>query len=254
MVPTLELAARTDCGRVRANNEDCVATAPEIGLAVLADGMGGHNAGEVASELAVRFTMQSLAGDWPVRRTGQTLSTESRLVAAIEEANGEVFRAAHSQHGCHGMGTTLVAALWDGAHVSIAHVGDSRAYRLRNGKLALLTHDHTEVRQQFESGLITLEQTRTAPNRNVLTRAVGIAANVEVEVRTHEVVPLDVYLLCSDGVYDMLSDRFMEQLLQEAAPAAALADAIVQAANAAGGFDNVSAIVARVDSLPFPGA
>jgi protein phosphatase len=149
------------------------------------------------------------------------------------------------------MGTTVVAALWDGAHVIIAHVGDSRAYRLRDGKLALLTRDHTEVRQQFDRGLLTLEQTRTAPNRNVLTRAVGIESHVEVEVRTHDVLPRDVYLLCSDGVHDMLSECAIQTVLQDpAAPASATADAIVQAANAAGGFDNVSAIVARIISLP----
>jgi PPM family protein phosphatase len=251
MVPTLELAARTDCGRVRPNNEDCVGAASETGLAVLADGMGGHNAGEVASDMAVRFTMQALAADWAVRRKPETLSAESRLVAAIEQANDEIFRAARFQRGYHGMGTTLVAALWDGAHVSIAHVGDSRAYRLRAGQLALLTRDHTEVRQQFDRGLITLEQTRTAPNRNVLTRAVGIDANVEIDVETHDVLPRDVYLLCSDGLHDMLSERVIEQLLREEdAPAAAVAEALVEAANAAGGFDNVSAIVTRVVSLP----
>jgi protein phosphatase len=200
--------------------------------------------------MAVRFTTQLLVADWPVRRRRETLSPESRLVVAIEQANSEIFRAARSERGYHGMGTTIVAALWDDARVIIAHVGDSRAYRLRDGKLALLTRDHTEVRQQFESGLITLEQTRTAPNRNVLTRAVGIESHVEVEVRTHDVLPRDVYLLCSDGVHDMLSERTIETVLQDAAaPASAAAEAIVHAANSAGGFDNVSAIVARVLSL-----
>jgi protein phosphatase len=254
MVPTLELAACTDCGRVRPNNEDCVATVPEIGLAVLADGMGGHNAGEVASEMAVRSTTQSILADWPAGRTPQAASAESVLVAAIEGANDEILRAASSQRRYQGMGTTVVAVLWHGARVSIAHVGDSRAYRLRDGQLALLTRDHTSVRERFEKGLMTLEQTRTAPNRNVLTRAVGIEPEVEVEVGTHDVLPRDVYLLCSDGVHDMLSDRSIEQILGEG-PAPAAAEALLRAANAAGGLDNASAIVARVVWLPpAPGA
>jgi protein phosphatase len=251
MVPTLELAACTDCGRVRPNNEDCVATAPKIGLAVLADGMGGHNAGEIAAEMAVRSTMQSLADAWPASTASALLTAESILIGAIERANDEIFDAASRERRYQGMGTTIVVALWHGARVSIAHVGDSRAYRLRDGKLALLTRDHTVVRERFDKGLMTLEQTRTAANRNVLTRAVGIEAAVAVEVSTHDVKPRDVYLLCSDGLHDMLSDRAIEQILIEAAaPAAAAAEALLHAANAAGGLDNVSAIVVRVLSLP----
>jgi protein phosphatase len=255
MVPTLELAACTDCGRVRPNNEDCVATAPEIGLAVLADGMGGHNAGEVASDMAVHWTTKSLLANWPAAAP-RTASAQSVLVAAIERANDEIRGAAFAERRYQGMGTTIVAALWHGARVSIAHVGDSRAYRLRDGTLALLTRDHTSVREDFEKGRMTLEQTRTAPNRNVLTRAVGIEAAIEVEARTHDVLPRDVYLLCSDGVHDMLSDRAIEQILGGASgPAAAAAEALLRAANSAGGLDNVSAIVARVVSLPHvPGA
>lgn len=251
MIPALELAAVTDCGRVRPNNEDRVATAPETGLAVLADGMGGHNAGEIASEMAVRSTLRSLEGVRPCGRASDATSAESRLVAAIERANEEILRAASSQRQYRGMGTTIVAALWHGARVSIAHVGDSRAYRLRNGRLALLTRDHTVVRQRFDEGLMTLEETRTAPDRNVLTRAVGTEFGIAVETSTHDVLAQDVYLLCSDGVHDMLSDRSIEQVLMEVSePAGAAAEALLQAANAAGGLDNVSAIVARVLALP----
>jgi protein phosphatase len=251
MIPALDLAASTDCGRVRPNNEDSVATRPDIGLAVLADGMGGHNAGEVASSMAVQATLRSLSGEWPAGRASDRRSAASLLVAAIERANEEILRAASFEHGYRGMGTTLVAALWRGGQVSIAHVGDSRAYRLRRGKLMLLTRDHTEVREQFEKGLMTIEQTRTAPNRNVLTRAVGIGPDVAVEASTHDVLAHDVYLLCSDGVHDMLSDRAIERILAETeAPAGAVAEALVHAANAAGGLDNVSAIVARVLALP----
>jgi protein phosphatase len=251
MMPALELAAATDCGRVRPNNEDRVATVPEIGLAVLADGMGGHNAGEVAADMAVRSTVQSLVRDHAVGRVVDEASAESLLVSAVERANQEIFRAASARRGCRGMGTTIVAALWYGARVSIAHVGDSRAYRLRQGRLALLTRDHTVVREQFEKGLMTLEQIRAAPNRNVLTRAVGTEPGIAVEVHTHDVLWQDVYLLCSDGLHDMLSERSIEQILAEAAaPSIAAAEALLQAANAAGGLDNVSAVVARVLSLP----
>jgi protein phosphatase len=251
MIPALDLAASTDCGRVRPNNEDCVATRPEIGLAVLADGMGGHNAGEVASQMAVDATVRSLSGEWPAGRASDRVLPHSRLVLAIERANEEISRAASFERRYRGMGTTIVAALWRGGQVSIAHVGDSRAYRLRRGKLELLTRDHTEAREQFEKGLMTIEQTRTARNRNLLTRAVGIEPGVAVEVSTHEALAEDVYLLCSDGLHDMLSDGAIERTLMESTgPSSAAADALVHAANAAGGLDNVSAIVARVLALP----
>jgi PPM family protein phosphatase len=250
MIRALELAARTDCGRVRTNNEDCVAALPDIGLAVLADGMGGHKAGEVASEMAVRSIAQSFDRETPGHAFEDT-AAESLLVSAVERANDEIFRAAFLERRYRGMGTTVVAALWHGARLTIAHVGDSRAYRLREGKLALLTRDHTVVRDRFERGLMTLDETRTAPDRNVLTRAVGIEAAVEVDVRTHDVLPQDVYLLCSDGVHDMLSDRAIERILAEVpAPSSAAAEALLRNSNAAGGFDNVSAIVARVLSMP----
>ena len=256
MMPALELAACTDCGRVRANNEDRVETLPEVGLAVLADGMGGHNAGEVAAEMAVRAIVQSVAHSAPGRDASEPVPAESLLAPAVQRANDEVFRAASADRAHQGMGTTVVAALWHDARVSIAHVGDSRAYRLRERQLALLTRDHTVVRKRFEQGLMTLEETRTAPDRNVLTRAVGIEAAVEVEVTTHPVQPQDVYLLCSDGLHDMLSDRAIAQILAEVrAPAAATAAALVQRANDLGGLDNVSAIVVRVLSIaPAEGA
>jgi PPM family protein phosphatase len=251
MIPALELAARTDCGRVRTNNEDCVAAMPDIGMAVLADGMGGHKAGEVASEMAVRSIAQSFADRGTPGHAFEDTAAESLLVSAVERANDEIFRAAFLERRYRGMGTTVVAALWHGARLTIAHVGDSRAYRSRDGKLALLTRDHTVVRDRFEQGLMTLDETRTAPDRNVLTRAVGIEAAVEVDVRTHDVLPQDVYLLCSDGVHDMLSDRAIERILAEVpAPSSAAAEALLRNSNAAGGFDNVSAIVARVLSMP----
>jgi protein phosphatase len=251
MIPALDLAASTDCGRVRPNNEDCVAVQPGIGLAVLADGMGGHNAGEVASRMAVDATVRFLSGKWPADRAADSLSPHALLVLAIEHANEEILRAASFERRYRGMGTTIVAALWRGGQVSIAHVGDSRAYRLRRSKLALLTRDHTEAREQFEKGLMTIDETRTAPNRNLLTRAVGIEPRVTVEASTHDALAEDIYLLCSDGLHDMLSDRAVERILtQTPGPASAAAEALVQAANGAGGLDNVSAIVARVLALP----
>jgi PPM family protein phosphatase len=251
MTPALEIAACTDCGRVRNNNEDCIATQREIGLVVLADGMGGHNAGEVASDMAVRSTVESLLRDFAAIDELDDTSAESLLVSAIERANERVFSEACSHTRYRGMGTTIVAALWHRARVSIAHVGDSRAYCVRAGKLGLLTRDHTVVQARVERGLITLEQARTAPDRNVLTRAVGTEAAVVVDVTTHDVLAQDAYLLCSDGMHDMLSDCAIEEILADVhAPASSAARALVRQANAAGGLDNVSVIVARVLSLP----
>jgi protein phosphatase len=151
------------------------------------------------------------------------------------------------------MGTTIVAALWHDARVSIANVGDSRLYRLRRGTLEALTRDHTLVQDQLDRGVLTLEQARYAANRNVLTRAVGTDLAVAPDVRTLEVLPQDVYLLCSDGLHDMLSDRAIETALGSLEPHAA-AEKLVAAANDAGGLDNVSAIVVRVLSTAADGA
>ncbi|MGZ8210915.1 MAG: Stp1/IreP family PP2C-type Ser/Thr phosphatase [Burkholderiales bacterium] len=251
MIPALEIAARTDRGRVRSINEDCVAARAEAGFAVLADGMGGHNAGEVASQMAVRLIAEWLEQRRADMGTVDGSAARSLLASAIERANAEVFKAGAEQARYRGMGTTIVAALWHGAAVTLAHVGDSRAYRLRKGTLEVITRDHTLVQEQLERGLITLAQARIAANRNVLTRAVGTDTVVEIDFGTHDVEPQDLYLLCSDGLHDMLSERAIEETLAAGAHDPGLgAESLVRRANEAGGLDNVSVVLVRVLSTP----
>jgi protein phosphatase len=251
VIPALEIATSTDCGRVRSQNEDCLEASAAAGIAVLADGMGGHNAGEVASEMAVRLTTNSLLRGCEENRGAGVRSAESLLASAIQHANVEIFRAAEQERAYRGMGTTIVAALWHDGSVSVAHVGDSRAYRLRGGRLHPLTRDHTVVQEHVDAGLLTPTQARSAPDRHVLTRAVGTELTLVVDVETHDVLPDDVYVLCSDGVHDMLNDRAIEDVV--AANAAAVSSAahlLIERANAAGGLDNASTIVVRVVALP----
>lgn len=244
----LEMTSATDRGRVRSQNEDSLAFDSGMGYAVLADGMGGHNAGEVASRLAVATVeadMKKLA-----RQEGYARLAAfeiQRLVAdLVAHANAAIYRAARREQAYAGMGTTLVIALWHQARVAVAHVGDSRLYRLRANRLVQLTRDHSLLQDQVDSGLLSREQARRAPHRNLITRAVGIEAKVEAEVHVHDAVSGDLYLLCSDGLTDMLDDRDIERTLARARRSLACAvDALVQQANDRGGRDNISVVLAQ---------
>lgn len=244
----LEIATATHSGMVRSHNEDSIAADASIGLAVLADGMGGYNAGEVASGIAVamigaevRKALEAMTGEID-REAAERLVREN-----AERANNAIYQAAQSQSQYAGMGTTLVAAFWHNNQVSVAHVGDSRLYRLRESKLEQVTRDHSLLQEQIDSGLITKEQARHSQNKNLVTRAVGIDPEVEAEVHTYPVAPGDIYLLCSDGLNDMVTDEDMELTLaslQANLPLAA--EQLVQQANDNGGRDNVSVILVRV--------
>ena len=247
MTPRLEIAAVTHRGQVRTHNEDSIAADAHARFAVLADGMGGHNAGEVASRIAVE-----LASGGIVARLAETATLDApraeRLIAEqVSAANAALLRASSGDPAYEGMGTTLVMALWHAEGVSYGHVGDSRLYRLRAGRLKQLTRDHSYVQEQLERGAISAEQARYAPNRNVLTRAVGIDPAVEAELGSAAVEPGDVYLLCSDGLTDMLTDDEIRDALSSDVPdAEGAAHRLVHLANESGGLDNISVIVARV--------
>jgi serine/threonine protein phosphatase PrpC len=241
----VELAAVTHRGRVRARNEDFVAAHAELGLAVLADGMGGHNAGDVASRLAVETIVEGIA--LASRGAPATADAQSLISEHIERANAQIQAAASARGEYTGMGTTIVVALWHDGAISFGHVGDSRLYRLRSGELQQLTRDHTLVQQRVDSGVLSPEQARRATGRNVLTRAVGSQASVEVDLNTLETAAGDVYLLCSDGLTEMLPDtRIAAVLASHGASVVKAADALVEEANARGGVDNISVILARV--------
>jgi protein phosphatase len=249
----LEFASATDPGRVRSHNEDSIGTDPDIGLAVLADGMGGYNAGEVASGIAVAVvsaeTKRALAGNSlhvvdPV--TGQT-EAERIARSHTAKANTSIFEAARSQPQYAGMGTTLVVALFFDNRVCVAHVGDSRLYRLRGETFEQVTRDHSLLQEQIDSGMITREAAKLSQNKNLVTRALGIDAEVDAEVHVYETKPGDTYLLCSDGLSDMVGDDDMKLTLTSLQANLQLAaEQLVQQANDNGGRDNISVILVRI--------
>ena len=244
----LEMATATHAGKVRSHNEDSLAADAGVGLAVLADGMGGYNAGEVASGIAVAMISAETQKALGALRGGLDVARREKLLFdQLTRANNAIFRASQNQPRYAGMGTTLVAALWYDNHVIVVHVGDSRLYRLRSGRLEQLTRDHSLLQEQIDSGLITREQARHSPGRNLVTRAVGIDSEVEPEVHSYPVEAGDIFLMCSDGLNDMVCDGDIERTLaslQANLPQAA--QQLVQQANDNGGKDNVSVILVRV--------
>ncbi|TXF09950.1 Stp1/IreP family PP2C-type Ser/Thr phosphatase [Pelomicrobium methylotrophicum] len=243
----------TDAGMVRTHNEDSVGTLPEQGIAILADGMGGYNAGEVASGIAVSLISaelsQALAQRDPAAidpESGRPLA-EIMLRDEIRRANASVYQAAQSQPQYAGMGTTLVVTLFFDNRVAIGHIGDSRTYRLRGEQLTQITKDHSLLQEQIDSGMISREEARRSCHKNLVTRALGIDPEVEPEIHVHDVQSEDIYLLCSDGLNDMVEDeeiRLTLLALRSNLPLAA--HQLVQMANDNGGRDNVSVILIRV--------
>ncbi len=249
----LEVFSQTHPGMVRSHNEDSVACDPACGLAVLADGMGGYNAGEVASGIAVSVVMtevsHGLQNSSPVEsgeREGEDLGV-SLLRKNIQKANASIFHAAQSQPQYAGMGTTIVSGLFYDNRVAVGHVGDSRMYRLRGEVLDTITRDHSLLQEQIDSGMISVEDARLSKNKNLVTRAVGIDPDLEPEIHVHDVMVGDIYLLCSDGLNDMVEDEDIQSTiyaLQSNLPLAA--NQLIQMANDNGGRDNVSVILVKI--------
>ena len=247
----LDYAVRTDRGLVRNSNEDSLEFDPETGLLVLADGMGGCNGGEIASSMALNIVLNEFR-QFPLTlpiddSTTSGLSHASmRLCTAIAKANREIFQQSLIRDELAGMGTTLVAALFAGSRVTIVSIGDSRVYRLRQGHFEQLTVDHTVLQEQLECGLITPEQARLAGSRGLITRALGVQAGVEVDVQEQPVLMDDVFLLCSDGLFDMLDDTEIQFEIEHAdGDLDSAAQHLIDIANAKGGYDNISLILAR---------
>ncbi len=265
-------ASRTDPGRLRANNEDAVLVDEARGLAVLADGMGGHNAGEVAAAMAVAgigtsmgrwLDAQRLDGQGPGRALSAAgasghdgsawhaahrlpaVAVRQAMAASVAEANQAVFDASLAQAAYRGMGTTLVLAVFIGGRLFIGHIGDSRAYRWRGGQLEQLTRDHSLLQEQLDAGLITPAQAALSTHRNLVTRALGIEPAVALETHEHTVLPGDCHLLCSDGLTDMVPDAEIAEILSQPWPPARLAAALVARANERGGRDNISVLLAQ---------
>ena len=253
LITSLEIVKATHTGMVRSHNEDSIATDAEIGLAVLADGMGGYNAGEVASGIATalissetREAMIRLSPHKVDRTTGSPLA-KTLLRDIIAKANTSIFQSANSHPQYAGMGTTLVVTLFCDNQITIAHIGDSRCYRQRGGKLEQVTRDHSLLQEQIDSGLLTKEAAKHSQNKNVVTRALGIEPAVEAEIHTHPVQEGDIYLMCSDGLNDMVADEDIEITLEALGTNLPLAAGLlVQMANDNGGRDNISVVLIKV--------
>ncbi|HWN31030.1 MAG TPA: Stp1/IreP family PP2C-type Ser/Thr phosphatase [Burkholderiales bacterium] len=249
----LEVATATDPGMVRSHNEDSIAADAASGFVILADGMGGYNAGEVASGIAAALLgtnlKQVLTSAEPggiERQSGEPLAVKI-LREQIAGANASIYQAAISQPQYAGMGTTLVVGLFYDNRLSVAHIGDSRLYRLRQDEFKQITRDHSLLQEQIDSGMISEQMAKLSHNKNLVTRALGIDPEVEPEIHTHEVEAGDIYLLCSDGLSDMVEDGEISLTLSSLQANVQLASQqLVQMANDNGGRDNVSVILVRV--------
>jgi protein phosphatase len=254
----LEVAMESHSGMVRPHNEDSVHADPASGVVILADGMGGYNAGEVASGMATTLLgsmlEEAFAEQPPYTEVNGRRYAEIALEREIAITNQSIYNAAQSQPQYAGMGTTLVAAVFHDDVVTVAHIGDSRLYRFRNGELSAITKDHSLLQEQIDSGMITPEQARHSQNRNLVTRALGVDPRVETEIHDYAVEPGDIYLLCSDGLNDMVEDDEIEMTLEALGVNLKLcAMQLVQMANDNGGRDNVSVILVRTKTkFPAP--
>jgi serine/threonine protein phosphatase PrpC len=254
----LRCVGLTDTGKVREHNEDTIAYDGDMGLLVLADGMGGYNAGEVASGIAIK-TICNLVRDAVEREdltVGDKASGLSRpsiiLRDAIHRANKIIYQTAKTQPQCEGMGTTVVGALFFDDRISIAHVGDSRLYRIRGSKLDQVTLDHSLLQELVDRGFYSPEEAQRAANKNYVTRALGVEPQVDVEIQEHPVAKGDYYVLCSDGLSDMIEDDDLQLTVQTfGANLEAVAKHLIQLANDNGGKDNISVVLCQVlDSFP----
>jgi len=245
----LIMTGRTDPGMVREHNEDCFLIVPESGFALLADGMGGHLAGEVASAMAVDQINQHLLTAFrdPPRESNGSFESGT-LVDAIKLANAAIHEASMTSREKAGMGTTIVAVAFHGNRLTVAHVGDSRLYRFRQGKLQQITEDHSMVQELLRRGLISPEEARTSANKNLVTRALGVDPIVDVDVKDDRIETGDIYLLCSDGLNDVLMDDEIATILAEHGQDLEVSTQhMVEEVNRRGGPDNVSVVLIRTD-------
>ncbi|MGE5158495.1 MAG: PP2C family protein-serine/threonine phosphatase [Gemmatimonas sp.] len=247
MAASIEFALCTHAGLVRPLNEDAIGLDPALGLAVLADGLGGYNAGEVASTMAVSCVLTQLTDDLATARAaGTELDVARAMSQRLVEMNSTIFRAATSSSAYEGMATTIVLAWLLEGRLWIAHAGDSRAYRFRDGVLEQLTRDHSFSQELLDAGMVTEEEARMLPAKNLVTRALGAAADLEPEVHEHPVQPNDWLMLCSDGLTEMVSHAEIGAALFAALPdSQRAAQRLVDLANAAGGRDNTSVLLLR---------
>lgn len=245
----IEIVAQTDVGQVRDHNEDFLGSDESIGLVVLADGMGGLNAGEVASSMSVHLLMDELRayknGTSDINRDHPN---EAQVVKqAIENTNNAVFHVSQTQPQCKGMGTTIVLAMFYDNKLAVGHIGDSRMYRFRKNRLEQITKDHSYVQELIDRGVYTQDEARASSKKNVVTRALGVAPSVEAEVHEHQVKVGDLYLMCTDGLTDLVRDADIEASIRElGSNMTETVSHLVNVANASGGKDNISIVLAKI--------
>jgi PPM family protein phosphatase len=252
----ITVVRQTHVGLLREHNEDAVASDLSIGLLLLADGMGGYKAGEVASEIAVLMiaaeiteAMQHLARY--SQSSARRLPESKMMIDAVRKANATIYQISQNEPQCAGMGTTLVAAIFTDNQLVVGHIGDSRLYRLRDATLVQLTEDHSLIQEQINAGLISQEQAEVSTKKNLVTRALGVDEAVELDLHAFDVLVGDIYLLCSDGLSDLVKDAAIEKILFDANDnITAAATKLIDTANDNGGLDNISVIIAQVNK-PF---
>ena len=255
MREVLQVVRQSDVGKQRDHNEDAIASDASIGLLVLADGMGGYKAGEVASDLAVLTIVATLVEALKnqtddIMQQIATFDVKMAIKAmnnAVKKANEVVYQISQNQPQCAGMGTTLVVCLLTDNKIVVGHIGDSRLYRLRHGVLQQMTEDHSLLQEQLNLGLITIEQAKYSNNKNLVTRALGIEPQVELEVHEHAVQVDDIYLLCSDGLSDLVDDEdICFKAVELSTNLDLMANNLIKMANDNGGKDNISVVIAKV--------
>lgn len=248
----IEAAGETNVGRKRAHNEDNFAIVPDYGLFLVADGMGGHASGEVASKLAVdtlqeffQETQKDPDKTWPYKLDRTKGYEENRLIMAVKLANLRIYETATRDLKKKGMGTTFAGIYTLSSGTYIAHVGDSRVYRLRNNKLEQVTEDHSLLNEYMKMGRLTPQEIENFPHKNVIMRALGMKDTVKVDTRFEPPVVGDLYLVCSDGLPGPVKDELIEQILREHSDIKTAASKLIEAANANGGPDNVTCVLVR---------
>jgi len=251
----VKFAVASDMGQVRKNNEDSFLADPVLGIFAVADGMGGHASGEVASRLAIESLQESLArarkekeSDLPADRTAIISSPANLMVNGIRLANQRIYKTSQENKEYKGIGTTLVAVYFSTAPPIVAHVGDSRLYHLRGQTIQQITEDHSWVWEQYKQGLIAKEAISTSPHKNIVTRALGIEPTVDVDIKDLEVQQGDFLLLCSDGLSDLVRD---EEMLGAVSRNSRNLDShcndLVRLANSRGGKDNITVLLIQIE-------
>ena len=242
----IKVYGNTNIGRVRKNNEDAYGIYPDLSLFIVADGLGGHAGGEVASRLAVETIKDGLVSTESYRSSAEI--TE-RIIEAIKGANNRIIQRASMMYDLKGMGTTVVVVKLEEDNAMIAHVGDSRMYLIRGNNITQVTRDHTVVEEYIRLGLLTLQEALYHPNRHMLSRALGVSYDIDVDVADIQIAEGDIIILCTDGLTNMLSEKEILSAITELMPSPEkITDRLITLANNHGGIDNITVITICVDS------